>query len=76
METRLTPAEFKQIRHALHFSQQHMADKLNVQRATLSHWEMGKDPIPYRVRSELIKIVEDQADRLDDLADWLDQLGV
>lgn len=62
--TRLTADEFKFIRTALHFSQQHMADQLHVRRATLSHWEMGKDPIPYRVRDELAAIIRNQVDLL------------
>ena len=70
---RLTPDEFKQVRLTLHFSQQHMADLLGVRRATLSHWEMGKDPIPYRVRDELADIVHNQIEALTVVAEGLER---
>ena len=70
---RLTPADLKFVRHSLHFSQQHLADLLNVQRATLSHWEMGKDPIPYRVRDELADIVHNQIEALTIVAEGLER---
>lgn len=61
---RLTPTQFKDTRQALHYSQQHLANLLGVARSTLSHWEMGKDPIPYRVRAELESIIATQVDAL------------
>lgn len=69
--TRMTAGEFKRVRRALHFSQQHLADRLDVRRSTLSHWEMGKDPIPYRVRGELVHMVKWQVLALQKLVDDL-----
>lgn len=63
-DVRLTAEEFQDVRLVLGFSQQHMADLLKVKRATISHWEMGKYQIPYRVRDELKAIVTIQISQL------------
>lgn len=42
----MTTTQLKQIRAALGWSQQRLAEELGVQRNTVNRWEMGLNPIP------------------------------
>lgn len=55
-------------REALGLTRDDLARMLNVRPDTLRHWEIGKDPAPYRVPAELDQIEADAAALSDGIA--------
>lgn len=58
---RLTNDEMRRARRITGLSSPELARRLGVRSDTLRRWETGRDPIPYRVREEMVAIAEERA---------------
>lgn len=61
----MTPAELRQRRQALGFTQQQLADALDLPRATVARWEQGVFAIQHQTMLALaLETLERRAERL------------
>lgn len=58
---RMDPGELRMVREALGLTLSHLAGMLGVREDTLRRWEVGREPIPHRVREEVEAIERDTA---------------